>query len=160
MLKAAATLGAVRKQVAAANRAGMTYVKDPPDDPENDPSLSVSVVAVFGLEHQVFMGLVDEFDGRTNTAIVSAVDTTISSTMNTRDPMMSAIIALNPDGAGAGLADDMPDTLPIYTKEVSTTTAELRTSKLIPSALTALQSALTHANATNATVTAAWGGGE
>jgi hypothetical protein len=152
LVKAATSLATVRTKLAAAHKAAMVVVNNPPSDPETNPNLSASVVAVFAFEHQIVMGLVDEFDGRTNTTIVSA--------MNKRDVMMDAIIPLDPDGVGAGLADDMPDTLPIYSKEVTTITTELNTSTLIASGRTALQDALTHAKATNAKVNATWGGGE
>jgi hypothetical protein len=160
LLKAATSLATVRTKLVAAHKAAMVFVNNPPSDPETNPNLSASVVAVFAFEHQIVMGLVDEFDGRKNTTIVSAMDTTITRAMNKRDVMMNAIIPLDPDGVGAGLADDMPDTLTIYSKEVTTITTELNTSTLIASARTALQDALTHAKATNAKVNATWGGGE
>ena len=49
-----------------------------------------------------------------------------------RNPLIDTAIDLSSKPAGEGLADDMPDTLPIYAQEVTRISAELDTAQLTP----------------------------
>jgi hypothetical protein len=160
MLKAADTLASLRRQLTKADTAAKQVIAHPPSDPEGNPALSQSIVALLAFEHQVVLGLYDEFDGKNNTTIIAALDTTLAKAMTIRNPLIDTAIDLSSKPAGEGLADDMPDTLPLYAQEVTRISAELDTAQLIPSARTALTDTLNRATVTKAKMDDGFGGGE
>ncbi len=160
MLKAADTLATLRRQLTNADTAVKKVIAHPPSDPEGNPALSQSIVALLAFEHQVVLGLYDEFDGRNNATIITALDTTLAKAMTIRNPLIDTAIDLSSKPAGEGLADDMPDTLPIYAQEVTRISAELDTAQLTTTARAALNDALNRATATKAKMDAGFGGGE
>ena len=80
--------------------------------------------------------------------------------MNTRDKLLAAVIALDPEGAGADYADGMADTVAGYDDEVANLTEALAADQLSAGGTKVLTAALNQSKATQAKVAAAFGGGE
>ena len=74
--------------------------------------------------------------------------------------MLSRVIGLNREGAGADFEDGMADTLGGYTSEVNQIAIGLDQYQLSSSGRAGLGNALARARATQAKVNAAYGGGE
>jgi hypothetical protein len=160
------SLSAVSTDILRAHRAGtnqMTAV--PPLDDEGDPVESTSgpdsVVAVLTLEQTAVTRLAGMLDGVTgHPLVVSLVGAGISTAQTSRDQMLTAVIGLDPEGAGADYADGMADTLDGYTDEVANLTESLQTDQLSAPSQAVVSSALAGSQAAEAKVTAAFGGGE
>ena len=158
--KARRSLRRVRGQLSKAHEAAMAQIGAPPTDPESDELPGPpSVLAVFGLEHRITMGLGPHFDGMTRERVVSSLDLTLLRAHNKRDVMLDGVIAENTE-EGSEYADGMADTLPSYSKEVDLVTQALRLYELSASGRQALDSALERVRATEAKVNEAFGGGE
>ena len=74
--------------------------------------------------------------------------------------MLDAVIALDPEGAGADYADGMADTLDGYIDEIENLSEALRVDRLSRAGRAGLSNALVRSQATQAKVNAAFGGGE
>ena len=160
-LKARGSLGKVRTNLSRAHEAASSLIGAPPTDPESDdPPGPVSVIAVLGLEHRVTMKIVPLFDGMRSYRILQAFRYTLRVTHTKRDRMLDAVIALDPEGAGADYADSMADTLPSYTTEVKLLTTARDRYRLTSYGRAGLTQVLTRVQATKAKVDAAFGGGE
>lgn len=159
--KARTSLKTVRVNLSKAHHAAMGLIGAPPTDPESDDSPGpVSVLAVLSLEHSITMKVVPLFDAMTRTRVVRALKYTLWQSHALRNRMLDAVIALDPEGAGADYSDGMADTLATYDKEVKILNAALDQYRLSPDARLGLTRALARVQATQAKVNAAFGGGE
>jgi hypothetical protein len=160
-VKAVASLKALQAAVTRADSAARTQMNAVPADPEADGATSGpdSVVAVLTLDQTIITTLADLFDGTTG-AYVDASTHALFATMNTRDKLLNAVIALPAEGAGADYADGMADTVAGYDDEVANISEALSTDKLSAGGKKVLQSALAQSQKTDANVNAAFGGGE
>jgi hypothetical protein len=158
--KAIASLRAVRQNLVRADKAARRQMNAVPADPEAETTPGPdSAIAALTLDQQVVVTVAGLFNGNTGT-LVTAVASTISTAQLTRDRLLNTIIALDPEGAGAGYADGMADTLDGYSDEVANLSEALADDKLSVGGTTALKAALARANATLAKINTAFGGGE
>jgi hypothetical protein len=111
------------------------------------------------VDQEAVMTVAGLFNGNTGT-LVTALASTITTAQLIRDRLLNAVIALDPEGAGADFADGMPDTLDGYGDEVANLTEAIADDKLSTGGATALRTALARSNATLAKMNAAFGGGE
>jgi hypothetical protein len=159
--QAAASLRSVRRNMYRADRAAtraMNVVVDPEaeDAPTTGPD---SVLAVLATESDVVTSVSGLFDANSK-GVVDAATHALFRTLNARDRMLDAVIALDPEVEGAAYADGMADTVDGYTDEVSNITDALADDTLSAGGTKVLRSALTKVTATSAKVTLAFGGGE
>jgi hypothetical protein len=156
--KAAVSLRAVRRNMYRADRAArrqMNAVVDPNAETTPGPD---SVIAALGVESDVVVTVSGLFDANSK-GVVDAATHALFRTLNARDRLLDAVIALDPEGAGAAYADGMPDTLAGYPDEVANITDALADDQLSPGGTRVLQKALNQVTATTAKVNAAFGGG-
>jgi hypothetical protein len=99
------------------------------------------------------------FDGKKGAAL-NGLSSALFAAMNTRDKLVAAVIALDPEGAGADFADGMADTVAGYDDEVANLTEALAVDTLSAGGKKVLTAALNQSKATQAKITAAFGGGE
>jgi hypothetical protein len=159
-VKAAAALKAVRANVARADKAARYQMNLIPADPEAETTSGPdSVIAVLTLEHDVITNLVALFDAKSG-ATVDALSPCLFATLNTREALVDAVIALDPEGAGAPYADGMPDIVPDFDDEVSNLQEGLAEDVLSTGGRKVVTSALAQSQRTQAKVAAAFGGGE
>jgi hypothetical protein len=160
-VRALRCLETLRINVRRANNAAIAQIGLPPVDPESDdPPGPDSVFAALGLDHRVGMRLVLLFDGLTRADVVDSLRTTLFRAHERRDTMLDAIIALPAEGARGDYDDRMSDTLTVYPAEVNRITTALMQYELTAPARTGLVNARERVLATEAKVTAVWGGGE
>jgi hypothetical protein len=167
--KAVTSLRAVRNNMYRADRAARAQMNavpavpvDPEADPEDVPESTAgpdSVIAVLTLDQTVVTTLAGIFDSNSQ-GVVVALTHALFQTMTARDKLLAAVIALDPEGAGAAYADGMPDTLDGYTDEVANLTEALQNDTLSVGGKKVIQAALVKSQATLATITTAFGGGE
>ena len=132
-------------------------------DPEaEDESTAGPDSALAGLNvAQVSVGeLAGLFDGVNGKATVAAIRKTLHAAQVKRADLLGALTGLDPEGAGAAYADALADTVPAYTDEVAAIQEALSDDHLTAAARSALQAALVRSQAAEATITAAYGGGE
>jgi hypothetical protein len=158
--KAVVALKAVRANVVRANRAAVKQLNAVPADPEAETTPGPdSVVAVLTLETTVITSLAGLFDAKSG-IVVDGVSPSLFGVMNTRDSLVNAVIALDPEGAGAPYGDAMPDILPDFDDEVANFQEALGDDTLSAGGRKVLTAALAQSTATDAKVNAAFGGGE
>jgi hypothetical protein len=163
--QAIVSLRNVRKNMYRADRAARAQMNAvPPVDPEGEGDDAVttgpdSVIAVLGAEHEVVTTVAGLFDTNSQ-GLVDALTHALFRTMGARDALLGAVIALDPEGAGADYADGMADTADQYPDEVANLTEALASDQLSPGGRAVLTPALAKANATAAAFAAAFGGGE
>jgi hypothetical protein len=158
--KAIVSLRAVRTYVTAADKAARRQMSAVPADPEAETTSGPdSVVAVLTLDQEVVVGVADLMNGQTGT-LVGAIGTTLSQAQTTRDKLLDAVIALDPEGDGAAYADAMADTLDGYTDEVANISEAIQDDKLSAGGKSTLKTALGRSEATLTKITNAFGGGE
>lgn len=158
--KAVAALKSVRANVIRANRAAVRQMNAVPADPEAETTPGPdSVVAVLTLETTVITSLASLFDAKSG-IVVDGVSPALFAVMNTRDSLVNAVIALDPEGAGAPYADAMPDILPDFDDEVANFTEALSDDTLSTGGKKVLTAALAQSTKIDAKVNAAFGGGE
>jgi hypothetical protein len=129
-----------------------------PADTETTPGPD-SVIAVLTLDQTIVTSLSGLFDMNSQ-GVVVALTHTLFQTMSARDKLLSAVIGLDPEGAGAAYSDGMADTLDGYTDEVATLTEALQFDKLSVGGKKVLTAALAKSQATLNQVNTAFGGGE
>jgi hypothetical protein len=138
----------------------MAQIGKPPRDPESDePPGPAAVIAVLNLEHRIMME-VPFFNGLRTNPVIESLRFTLLTTHRLRNAMLSRVIALPVEGAGADYDDDMSDTLDLYTGEVALITRALGLYKLTPAGRVGLTKALARARATQAKVNMRWGDGD
>ncbi len=159
--QAAVSLRSVRRNMYRADRAArrqMNIVPDPDAEDATTPGPD-AVIAVLGVESDVVTSVSGLFDANSK-GVVDAATHALFRTLNARDRMLDAVIALDPEGAGADYSDGMADTVDGYADEVANISDALADDQLSPGGSRVLQTALTQVTATSAKVTAAFGGGE
>ena len=159
--QAATSLRSVRRNMYRADKAArrqMNIVPDPNAEAETTPGPD-AVIAVLGLDSDVVTSVSGLFDANSQ-GVVDAATHALFRTLNARDQLLDAVIALDPEGAGADYSDGMADTVDGYTDEVANITDALADDTLSAGGTKVLTSALTQVTATSAKVTAAFGGGE
>jgi len=119
-----------------------------------------SVIAVLGLDQLTITRVGSMFDEVTTVAVVAGLNSTARTAAGLRARMLKLVVALDPEGAGADYGDGMADTVDAYADEVSGLREALSTDRLTPTAKAVLQAAIARSVAAQATVTAAFGGGE
>jgi hypothetical protein len=158
--KAIVSLRAVRASLARADKAARRQMNAVPADPEAETTPGPdSVIAALAVDQEAVMTAAGLFNGNSGT-LVTALASTITTAQLIRDRLMNAVIALDPEGAGAPYADGMPDTLDGYADEVANLTEALADDKLSAGGAAALRAALARSNATLAKMNVAFGGGE
>jgi hypothetical protein len=164
-IKAVASLKAVRANMLRADNAARKLMAAPVADPEAEdaPEAAVtpadSVVAVLNLDYEIVTTFADLFDTKAG-VIVDGLSPALFATMNHRDSMLDAIIALDPEGAGADYADSMADIVTNFDDEVANLTDATTDDTLSAGGLKVLNKALAQSQATQAKVALAFGGGE
>ena len=156
--QAATSLRSVRRNMYRANAAATRQLSVVPDE-DADTSPADSVLAVLAVESDVVTTTSGLFDSNSQ-GVVDAATHALFRTLNARDKLLDAIIALDPEGAGADYADAMADTVGNYTDEVDNITDALANDTLSAGGTRVLNTALAQVTATNAKVTLAFGGGE
>jgi hypothetical protein len=157
--QALVSLRAVRMNLTRADKAArrqMNAVAAP--DAETTPGPD-SVIAVLMLDQEVATTVAGLFSSNTGT-LVTALSSAMSTAQVTRDRLLNAVIALDPEGAGADYADGMADTLDDYSDEVANIAEALADDILSTGGAAALRTALARARATQAKINNAFGGGE
>jgi hypothetical protein len=160
--KAVASLQALRLNIYRADRAARAQMNAaPPADEEAEAATSGpdSVVAVLTLDQTVATTVAGLFDKKQGT-ILAGLTSGLFAAMNTRDKLLTAVIGLDPEGAGADYADGMADTVAGYDDEVANLTEALAVDQLSAGGKKVLTAALNQSKATQAKVAAAFGGGE
>jgi hypothetical protein len=156
-------LKALQANVGRADRAARAQMNAVPEDPEGGgeavPPGPDSVVAVLTAEQGAITAMVDLFDGKGGTT-VDALTHSLFGTLNTRDKLLDAVIALDPEGPGADYADGMADTVAGYDDEVANAQEALAADKLSAGGRKVVQAGLKQSQAAQAKVTTAFGGGE
>ena len=132
----------------------------PPDAEEESTSGPDSVLATLNVEQVTITELAGLFDQTTSPELVSALNVTLNTALDRRSALLTAVLALDPEEAGAPYADALADTVPAYTDEVANLTEALQDDELTPESRDALQAALEKSRADEDRVTAAFGGGE
>jgi hypothetical protein len=157
--KATLSLKSLQTAVLRADRAARRQMNAPADPNAETTPGPDSVIAVLTLEQSVITSLAGLFDTKSG-AVVDAATHTLFATMNTRDKLLNAVIALPAEGAGADYADGMADTVAGYDDEVANLTEALADDTLSAGGKKVLTSALAQSKKTDANVNAAFGGGE
>ena len=161
------SLRAVRRNMYRADKAArrqmaLSAVEPPEGEGEEvEPTTTGpdSVIAVLTLDATVSQSLSGLFDTNSK-GVVDGLTHAMYRTLNARDRLLDSVIALDPEGAGADYADGMADTVDGYADEVATVTEALADDSLSTGGRKVLTKALAQVQATNAKVTAAFGGGE
>jgi hypothetical protein len=167
---ATASLNGVRLNIYRADKAARAQMnaapvdpEEPPEDAPDAPEAAVmpadSVVAVLGLDQTIVTSIAGLFDGKQG-AVLTPLSSSLFAAMNTRDKLLASVIALDPEGAGVDYADVMADTVAGYDDEVANLTEALAVDQLSAGGKKVLTAALAQSKATQAKVTAAFGGGE
>jgi hypothetical protein len=163
--QAIVSLRSLRNNMYRADRAARAQMNAvPPVDPEGEGDDAVttgpdSVIAVLGEEHQVIVTVAGLFDANSQ-GVVDSLTHALFRTLNARDGLLNAVIALDPEGAGADYADGMADTADQYPDEVANLTEALGSDTLSAGGRAVLTPALAQVTATAAAFAAAFGGGE
>jgi hypothetical protein len=159
--KARRSLKAVVVDFGRAHRAGMAQMNAPVDPEAETTPGPDSVLAVLTLEQAAITNLAGLFDGITgHPRVVSRISGALAAANTNRNLMLNAVIALDPEEAGADYADGMADTVDGYADEVANLTEALHDDQLSAASRAALKSALAKSRATAAKVNTAFGGGE
>jgi len=162
--QAATSLRSVRRNMNRADRAARRQMNAPAPDPDAEDSEAAttgpdSVIAVLNLDSDVVLTASGLFDTNSK-GVVDAATHALFRTLNARDRLLDAVIALDPEGAGAPYADGMADTVAGYDDEVANITEALADDQLSPGGTRVLRAAQRQVTATAAKVNAAFGGGE
>jgi hypothetical protein len=159
--QAATSLRSVRRNMYRADRAARRQMNVVPDPEAEDETTTGpdSVIAVLNLESDVVLTASGLFD-QNSKGVVDAATHALFRTLNARDRLLDAVIALDPEGAGAAYSDGMADTVAGYDDEVANITDALADDQLSTGGTRVLNAALRQVTATAAKVNTAFGGGE
>ncbi len=158
--KAVASLNSFRLNLVAADKAARRQMKAAPadEDAETTPGPD-SVIAVLSLDQAAATTISGLFNRKTG-VIVNSLAAGLVAAMNNRDRLLTSVIKLDPEGAGADYADGMADSVESYDDEVANIAEALADDRLSPVGRSALTAALTRSKAARSKVTNAFGGGE
>jgi hypothetical protein len=158
--KAIQSLKAVRQNLVRADKAARRQMNAVPADPEVETTPGPdSAIAALTLDQEAIVTIAGLFNGNSGT-LVTALASTMTTAQATRDRLLSTILALDPEGAGAVYSDGMADTLDGYADEVANLGEAVADDTLSAGGRSALNIALSRSNATLTRVNAAFGGGE
>jgi hypothetical protein len=158
--KATTQLSRLSPAITRVHKAALAQMNAAPADPEAETTPGPdSVVAALTFEQGAITTLAGYFDGKSGT-LVDSLTHTLFGTINTRDKLANAILALDPEGAGADFSDGMADTITGYDDEVANLTEALANDTLSAGGKSVLTSALKQSQAMDAKMNAAFGGGE
>jgi len=145
-----------------AEKAVLHQVQAVPDPEAEDESTAGPDSALAALNvAQVSIGQLEGlFDGIHGVTTVRAIGQGLRAAQVKRAELLGVIVGLDPEEAGAPYADALADTVPAYTDEVASIQEALTDDRLTATARSALQAALVRSQAAEATITAAFGGGE
>jgi hypothetical protein len=159
--KARRSLRAVVVDFGRAHRAGMAQMNAPVDEEAETTPGPDSVVAVLTLEQAGITNLAGLFDSITgHPRVIRRISGALAAANTNRNLMLNAVIALDPEGAGADYSDGMADTVDGYADEVANLTEALHDDQLSAASRAALKSTLAKSRATAAKVNTAFGGGD
>jgi len=154
-------LSSARGHIKKANSGAMSLIGKPPTDPESDDLPGPpAVLAALRLDNRVVTRVVPLFHRMNRPQMLDALRSTVGVTQNLRTTVLNKVTALPAEGDGDDYADGMADTLPMYTREVGVISHARETFRLSPSGKVGLTAALRRARAAEATMNAAYGGGE
>ena len=157
---AAVSLSALGADLNRAHRAAWVQLRAPVDPESESTAGPDSVIANLIVEQSAITRLAGLYDTVTDPAVLNRLGGAMNVALTKRDVMLNAVIALDPEGAGAAYADPMADSVDGYTDEVACLTEALKADRLTTSARAALTNALARSKATAAKVLAAFGGGD
>lgn len=158
---AVAALSALDADLVRTHRAANAQLHAPPPDPEAETTPGpASVIAVLTLEQWAITRLAGLYDSVNDPVVLNRIGSALNTALAKRDRMLNAVIALNPEGAGADYADGMADSLDGYADEVANVTEALKVDRLTTSAREALTNTLARSKSAAAKVNAAFGGGD
>jgi hypothetical protein len=160
-VKAVASLKAVHSAILRADRAARAQMNEPvdPNAEEGSTTGPDSVIAVLTLDQTAITTIAGLFDTKSG-QVVDGATHALFATMNTRDKLLNAVIALPAEGAGADYSDGMADTVTGYDDEVANLSEALSSDTLSVGGKKVLTAALAQSTKTQAAATAAFGGGE
>ena len=159
--RAIKSLRRARLHTNQANTTARSLIGAPPADPESDDTPGPpAVLAATNLDYRISTGTVALFDRHRKPRLVAALRRTLTAAQTGRDRILDVVIAQPEEGEGGDYADGMADTLVQYGREVSAISTAIKTFTLSPAGRTGLRNALARAQATQAKVTKAFGGGE
>ena len=153
-------LAGVKVNVVRAHRAGMYQMALPvAEEAETTPGPD-SAIAVLTLEQGVITNLAALFDGIPvgHPLVIKNPSEALTQANAKRDQMLDAILALDPEEAGAPYADAMTDTVDGYADEVANLTEALQRDALTAAARAELTKALKKSTATAARISPPFGG--
>lgn len=160
-LLAMRSLRAVAENIRRAYRVGMRQMSAAPADEEAETTPGPdSVAAVLDLDQRAITRLAGLYDNLRRPRVVARLGAALNVAYNNRSRMLTAVVRLDPEGAGADYSDGMADTVDAYADEVATVTDARTHDRLTKAARAALTRAVARSRAAEATVTAAFGGGE
>jgi hypothetical protein len=153
----AATVGFDRAHKAVLHQ--VSAVTDPEAEEESTagPDSALAGLNVAQVSIGEFAGL---FDRLRAAQVVRAIGKTLAAAQVKRAELIGVVAGLDPEGAGAAYADGLADSLPAYTDEVASIQEALADDRLAGIARTALQAALVRSQAAEASMNAAFGGGD
>jgi hypothetical protein len=158
---ASAMLKGLQTAVLRVNKAA-TAQMNAPADPNAEEGATPgpdSVIGALTLDQTVITTVAGLFDTKAGTTVTAATHA-LFATMNARDKLLNAVLALPAEGAGADYADGMSDTLAGYDDEVANITEALSDDTLSAGGKGVLSAALTQSQKTDTAINAAFGGGE
>ena len=159
--RAIKSLRRARLHTNQANTTARSLIGAPPADPESDdPPGPPAVLAATNLDYRISTRTVALFNRHRRPRLVAALRRTLTAAQTGRDRILDVVIAQPEEGEGGDYADGMADTLGQYSREVSAISTAIKTFTLSPAGRTGLRNALARAQATQAKVTTAFGGGE
>ena len=153
----AASLGYPRSQRAVLRQVALV---PPPDSEEESTAGPDSVLAALNVEQVAVSSLAGLFDRLRRPAMIRALQRALAAAQTNRAALITVLVGLDPEGAGAAYADALADTVPAYTDEVAGLAEVLADDVLTVQARAALEAALARSTAAEAQMTAAYGGGE
>jgi hypothetical protein len=159
--KAATSLRSVRRNMYRADKSArrqMNVVPDPNAEDETTPGPD-AVIAVLTLDQNVITTVSGMFDANSK-GVVDAATHALFRTLNAQDRLLNAVVALDPEGAGADYSDGMADVVGGFSDEVDNITEAIADDQLSTGGARVLNSALRQTTATAATANTAFGGGE
>jgi hypothetical protein len=158
---AVAALNALRLNIFRADKAARAQMNAAPPAGEEATTTPGpdSVIAVLTLDQTVATTVAGLFDAKKGT-ILDGLTSGLFAAMNTRDKLLTAVIGLDPEGAGADYADGMADTVAGYDDEVANLSEAVAVDQLSAGGKKVLTAGLNQSKATQAKVAAAFGGGE
>ena len=160
-LLAMRSLRAVSENIRRAYRVGVRQISAAPADEEAETTPGPdSVTAVLDLDQRAITRLAGLFDHLRRPRVVARLRAALTVAYNNRMRMLTAVVRLDPEGAGADYSDGMADTVDAYADEVATVTDARTHDRLTKPARRALTTAVARSRAAQAKVTAAFGGGE